>query len=156
MNTQSLDYLQIDHYRRELEARQDKAKNRLRQLGGPGPTGAERSSEVITLRAQIGSFTTALSLLSDVQHGHIVPGDEIRTMSRLHDLRLPDPRNGDIIRVVIAGDVIALPNEGWSGSGYGHYITEEWLLHSASPPLPRKGRRRLAQAIVAALQSVST
>ena len=75
-------------------------------------------------------------------------------MSRFYDVRLKDPRNGDIIRVVVAGDVVSLPDVGWSGAGYGHHISVEWLLHSAKPPLPRKSRRILAGAIVAALDSI--
>lgn len=70
---------------------------------------------------------------------------------RFHDLELRDAHN-NLIRVVIAEDVVALPNQGWSGAGYGRLISEDWLLHSANPPLPRKGRKALAAVIAEALR----
>ena len=51
--------------------------------------------------------------------------------------------SGELFRVVVAGDVVALPSEHWSGSGYGQEISEDWLLHSGE--LPKRGptRRRI-------------
>lgn len=59
--------------------------------------------------------------------------------------------NGDEIRVIVAGDVLALPYEGWSGENYGSSITEEWLLHEARLPGPAGRRRALARCLVMAL-----
>jgi hypothetical protein len=62
--------------------------------------------------------------------------------------------DGDPVRVVIAGDVIALPEEGWSLGGFGRHISEEWLLTQARPKIPGTARRRLvlATCIRAALE----
>lgn len=61
--------------------------------------------------------------------------------------------NGDTIRVVIAGDVIALPDERWSMGGFGDSISVEWLLHEAKIPGPAPRRRALAACIVRALEA---
>jgi hypothetical protein len=62
--------------------------------------------------------------------------------------------DGDPVRVVIAGDVIALPEDGWSLGGFGRSISEEWLLTQARPKIPGTARRRLvlATCIRAALE----
>lgn len=62
--------------------------------------------------------------------------------------------DGFEIRVVIAGDVVALPEEGWSYPGFGAFISEEWLLTQPKPRIPGSKARRLALAacIVAALE----
>lgn len=54
--------------------------------------------------------------------------------------------DGEVFRVVVAGDVIALPNEEWSYAGFGSSISEEWLLGSGNVqrfPGRSKGRKRL-------------
>jgi hypothetical protein len=53
------------------------------------------------------------------------------------------PPDGDPVRVVIAGDVIALPEEGWSLGGFGRSISEEWLLTQPRPRIPGTKARRL-------------
>ena len=58
---------------------------------------------------------------------------------------------GDVLRVVITGDVIALPMEGWSREGFGRHISADWLLHSGELPGPKARREALAAAIVRAL-----
>ncbi len=61
---------------------------------------------------------------------------------------------GERIRVVIAGDVISLPQERWSGDGYGAFISADWLLGNAKLPGRSKARKRLlADCIVAALEA---
>ena len=57
--------------------------------------------------------------------------------------------DGDSIRVVIAGDVIALPEEGWAMGGFGSHISEEWLDTQAIPRIPgdRKRRRLLVRCV---------
>lgn len=52
---------------------------------------------------------------------------------------------GEVFRVVIALDVVALPDEHWSCGNFGHSISEEWLLGGGSVPFPgkTKARRRL-------------
>lgn len=50
--------------------------------------------------------------------------------------------DGDSIRVVIAGDVIALPEEGWSYGNFGSHISEEWLLTQPRPKIPGNAHRR--------------
>lgn len=61
------------------------------------------------------------------------------------------PVAGDSIRVVIAGDVIALPEEGWSYGGFGRHISEEWLLTQPRPRIPgTKARRKMLVACVRA------
>lgn len=51
--------------------------------------------------------------------------------------------DGSEYRVVISGDVVALPDENWSGGGYGTGISEEWLFHSGNLPKGPRNRRRL-------------
>jgi len=58
---------------------------------------------------------------------------------------------GEIVRVVVAGDVVALPDYGWSLGGFGRFISKDWLLVNANLPGPVKRRRILADCIVAAL-----
>lgn len=36
---------------------------------------------------------------------------------------------GDVIRVIVVGDVLALPDERWSMGSFGRQISIEWLLH---------------------------
>lgn len=50
---------------------------------------------------------------------------------------------GEEHRVVVAGDVVALPNEQWCGEGYGTGISEEWLFHSGGLPKAPRDRQRL-------------
>ncbi|TAL40465.1 MAG: hypothetical protein EPN91_13120 [Salinibacterium sp.] len=64
--------------------------------------------------------------------------------------------DGDLIRVVIAEDVICLPlpagRAGWSMSGFGGHIDAGWLLAEGALPAKTKARREaLANIIVAAL-----
>lgn len=64
--------------------------------------------------------------------------------------------DGDLIRVVIAGDVIAMPmpagRAGWSMSGFGAHIDAGWLLAEGALPGKTKARREaLANILVAAL-----
>lgn len=64
--------------------------------------------------------------------------------------------DGDLVRVVIAGDVIALPmpagRAGWSMSGFGAYIDVGWLLAEGALPGKTKARREaLAKILIAAL-----
>ena len=62
--------------------------------------------------------------------------------------------NGDEERVVIAGDVVALPFRQWCGSGYGQWISEEWMLHSGNlPKVSAALRGELARGVVAALEA---
>lgn len=60
---------------------------------------------------------------------------------------------GDLIRVLIFDDTIALPSEGWAHDGFGLSISVDWLLHSARHPLPGSKARRvaLARVVVTAL-----
>ncbi len=56
-----------------------------------------------------------------------------------------------LYRVVIAADVIALPDEGWSCGGFGSHISEEWLLTQPAVRIPgTKARRRVLVACVRA------
>lgn len=58
---------------------------------------------------------------------------------------------GEAFRVVVAGDVVSLPRENWSGEGYGHAISEEWLFHERTRirfPGATKARRRLLAYMV--------
>lgn len=61
--------------------------------------------------------------------------------------------NGERIRVIIAGDVVALPIQGWSLDGFGRSISEDWLVHSGKLPGPIRRRTALAGAIVRALDA---
>jgi hypothetical protein len=62
---------------------------------------------------------------------------------------------GDIVRVVVAHDVLALPGSagrpGWSMGGFGESITVEWLLHEGGLPGPKARREALADMLVRAL-----
>lgn len=61
--------------------------------------------------------------------------------------------DGEEIRVVVAGDVLALPGDRWSMGGFGCSISAEWLRHEAK--LPGKGRRReaLISCLIASLDT---
>ena len=62
---------------------------------------------------------------------------------------------GEEIRVIVAGDVLALPAERWSLGGFGCTIDVPWLLHEGGLP-GRKGserRRVLARCLVQALHA---
>lgn len=61
--------------------------------------------------------------------------------------------HGEVIRVVVAGDVLALPDERWSMGGFGTSITEEWLLHEARLPGTKVRKKVLASVLVRALAS---
>lgn len=52
---------------------------------------------------------------------------------------------GELVCVVVAGDLVALPDEHWSCGNFGDGISEEWLLGGGSIPFPgkSKARRRL-------------
>ncbi len=58
---------------------------------------------------------------------------------------------GDEIRVVVAGDVLALPDERWSMGNFGTSISVEWLLHSGKLPGSKLHREGLAACLVRAL-----
>lgn len=64
--------------------------------------------------------------------------------------------NGDIVRVVIAGDVLALPDDGWSWGGFGLSITPGWLMeldgrYNGRGKLPgQEWKRQRAAAILSA------
>jgi hypothetical protein len=60
---------------------------------------------------------------------------------------------GEPIRVVIAGDVLALPDERWSMGGFGSSISVEWLLHEARLPGTKARRNVLAFCLVHALRT---
>lgn len=59
---------------------------------------------------------------------------------------------GDVLRVVVLDDCVALPMERWAGEGYGRSISVEWLLGNARLPGPKARKEALAQAIVEALR----
>lgn len=64
--------------------------------------------------------------------------------------------DGEVIRVVVAGDVLALPHSGWSYSGFGQSISVDWLLTQPRQPLPGKTKARrelLARCLVQALDA---
>ena len=72
-------------------------------------------------------------------------------MNRRGDTRYRSPDlGGDSIRVIIMGDVIALPDEGWSDHGYGQSISVSWLLHNAHHEIPGNKAKRTALARVIA------
>ena len=79
--------------------------------------------------------------MSDIRYG--------RTWTNSTDIRYT--WRGDVLRVVITGDVIALPLEGWARGGFGRRISADWLLHSGDLPGPKARREALAAAIVRAL-----
>lgn len=58
--------------------------------------------------------------------------------------------NGNEYRVIVAGNVIALPDERWSMGGFGATITTEWLLSNGR--LPKVRAKLLAHIIVRALE----
>ena len=58
---------------------------------------------------------------------------------------------GDEIRVLVVGDVLALPNEEWSCGGFARSITVEWLLHETKLPGVKERKRALADCLVRAL-----
>lgn len=58
---------------------------------------------------------------------------------------------GNRIRVVVAGDVIALPEERWSFGNFGLFADYEWLLHEARLPGPHVRRRVLADVCARSL-----
>jgi hypothetical protein len=59
------------------------------------------------------------------------------------------------VRVLLAADVIALPDEGWAMGGFGERISEEWLMTQARPRIPGAAARRrdLVKAVRAAMDS---
>lgn len=59
--------------------------------------------------------------------------------------------DGVTVRVVIAGDVIALPDERWAMGNFGAHISQEWLLDSGCLPGTKAHRARLATIIRRAL-----
>lgn len=75
----------------------------------------------------------------------------ITASTKAADYRLKS--GGQEVRVVIVGDVVALPDERWSLGGFGNGITAGWLLGNAKLPGPASRKRALANAIVAALDN---
>lgn len=61
--------------------------------------------------------------------------------------------NGETIRVVVMGDVLALPQHRWSMAGFGRSITADWLLNEANLPGGAPYRRKLAGFLVSALET---
>ncbi len=56
------------------------------------------------------------------------------------------------IRVIVAGDVLALPLQGWSMGGFGESISIEWLEHDGRLPGSSAAERRaLASCLVRSL-----
>jgi hypothetical protein len=56
------------------------------------------------------------------------------------------------IRVLVAGDVLALPLHGWSMGGFGASISIEWLEHDGRlPGSSADERRALASCLVRSL-----
>lgn len=57
---------------------------------------------------------------------------------------------GEEFRVVVADDVVAVPNDGWSWPGFGHEISISWMLTTSEAPLKsiRPARRRLIAELV--------
>lgn len=64
----------------------------------------------------------------------------------LHDLRYS--YQGEEFRVIVAGDVIALPYERWSLGHFGQGIDIVWLLAEAQLPGRSKARRQLLAELV--------
>lgn len=61
--------------------------------------------------------------------------------------------DGFEVRVVVAGDVVALPDDRWSMGGFGSSISLEWMLYEARLPGRTKHERTiLARCIVRALE----
>jgi hypothetical protein len=59
---------------------------------------------------------------------------------------------GTEIRVIVAGDVLALPSHGWSMGGFAGSISTEWLEHEGRLPGPSADERRaLASCLVRSL-----
>jgi hypothetical protein len=80
-------------------------------------------------------------------------------MSRIINSRVPCPElGGDPVRVVVLDDVIALPDLGWSGAGYGEWISPDWLRRSPRIPLPGSTTRRcvLSRVIPAVLSGLTS
>lgn len=67
----------------------------------------------------------------------------------ISDLRITV--DGEIFRVVVVRDVLALPDHGWSRGSFGSSIDAAWLLAEGRLPGPKPLRQRLARALVRAL-----
>lgn len=67
------------------------------------------------------------------------------------DFRFSVTGVGDPVRVIVAGDVLALPDERWSMGYFGSEISVEWLLHEARLPGNKVRRFALARCLVTAL-----
>lgn len=61
--------------------------------------------------------------------------------------------DGETFRAVVAGDVVALPDERWSMGHFSTGISVEWMLHSGRLPGSAARRRVLARVVVAALEA---
>ena len=61
-------------------------------------------------------------------------------------------RNGDVRRVIVAGDVLALPDERWCMGGFASSISVEWLLHKGRLPGSPTHKCELAGMLVRALE----
>lgn len=61
---------------------------------------------------------------------------------------------GERLRVVVASDVVALPDENWSAGGFGDGISEHWLLNGGHGgpdwwfPGKTRNRKRLLAYLV--------
>lgn len=60
---------------------------------------------------------------------------------------------GETLCVVVAGDVLALPEERWSMGGFGRSISVEWLLYEARLPGAAARKKVLAKCLVQALDT---
>lgn len=60
---------------------------------------------------------------------------------------------GEVFRVVVHDDVVAVPGDAWSGDGYGMAISMEWLLHEGvlNQIRPKSRRTLVAELIRRAL-----
>ena len=64
-----------------------------------------------------------------------------------------DNGKGDYVRVIVVGDVIALPDYHWSKGYFGRSISVEWLLHDGELPGALPQRKMLAGFIVKGLEA---
>lgn len=60
--------------------------------------------------------------------------------------------DGFEVRIVVARDVVALPDDRWSMGGFGPSISLEWMLGEAKlPGRTKKEREILARCVIRAL-----
>lgn len=60
--------------------------------------------------------------------------------------------SGEQLRVVVMGDILALPDLLWCKGGFGRTISVHWLVAEAGLPGSAQRRRKLAEILVNALQ----